>query len=154
MTANNKHAVKDSHASQPEAPTSDPMDKLIEKHGNKVIHSLNSSDMVHSELNTNKRGFQPGNKLAVGQKRGKQKLTNAFVDDLSYEWSKRGQAALSELTGDKLVQACIAILPKDVLVSMNQDAKVQWVINATPNLSTSEWLDSHSLPQPIELEED
>jgi len=129
------------------------MDKLIDKHGEQVMHSLNSQEMIDCELNTKRQGFQPGNKLAVGQKRGRQKLTNAFVDDLSYEWHKRGQAALSELTGDKLVQACIAILPKDVLVSMNANEKVQWVINAQPLLSTDDWLASHGLTQPTDSQD-
>ena len=139
----------DSTVSEQEATQADPMDKLIEKHGKQVIHSLNSTELEDKVLNEGKHKFQPGNKLAVGQKRGRQKLTNAFVDDLSYEWHKRGQAALAELTGDKLVQACIAILPKDVLVSMNQSEAVQWVINAQPLLSTDDWLASHNL-QPID----
>ena len=115
---------------------------------------MNDSDMTQysvDELKNNAKdtktlkGFQPGNKYGIGNRRGKQKLTTAFVDDLSYEWSTRGQAALSELSGDKLVQACIAILPKDVLVSLNQADKVQWVINSQPAMSTEQWLEQHNL---------
>ena len=108
---------------------------------------LNAVELSDPELNRIKQPhrFKAGNKCAVGHKRGKQKLTTAFVDDLSYEWSTRGQDALRELSGDKLVQACIAILPKDVLVSLNQADKVQWVINAAPALSTDDWLEQHNL---------
>ena len=109
---------------------------------------LNAGDITDHAKDSEKtlRGFQPGNKHGIGNRRGKQRLTTAFVDDLSYEWSTRGQAALAELSGDKLVQACIAILPKDVLVSLNQADKVSWVINASPQaLTTDEWLEQHNL---------
>ena len=108
-------------------------------------YSVNEQEQ--NVINPNKRNhlFQKGNQAAKGQRRGKQKLTTAFVDDLSYEWSTRGQAALRELSGDKLVQACIAILPKDVLVSLNQADKVQWVINSQPAMSTEQWLEQHNL---------
>ena len=108
---------------------------------------INAGDIAEHVKDSNRLvGFQPGNKHGVGNRRGKQKLTTAFVDDLSYEWSTRGQAALAELSGDKLVQACIAILPKDVLVSLNQADKVSWVINASPQaLTTDEWLEQHNL---------
>ena len=140
MTAkNNKQAVSDE--SKPEA---NPMDQLIAKHGDIVKHSLNSSELEHKVINKGRHKFQKGNKLAVGQKRGRQKLTNAFVEDLSSEWNKRGQAALAELTGDKLVQACIAILPKDVLVSLNQSDTVTYVINANP-MSQDEWANQHGI---------
>ena len=133
-----------------EATQANGMDKLIEQYGDKVKHSLNTSDMIDSVNSTPKpKGFQKGNKYGLTNRRGKQRLATSFVDDLSFEWHKRGQAALSELTGDKLVQACIAILPKDVLVSMNQSEAVQWVINAQPLLSTDDWLASHNL-QPID----
>ena len=125
---------------------------LIDRYGEKALHSLNSNQLADNVINETERKkkkhlFQPGNKAAVGHKRGKQKLSSAFVDDLSYEWHRRGQEALSELTGDKLVQACIAILPKDVLVSMNQSDQVSWVINQQPRLNESQWREQHGLDQ-------
>ena len=145
MNKANKQAV-----SQQNSPQAQAMDKLVDKYGEQVKRSLNTSDMINSVNSTPKpKGFQKGNTFGLTNRRGKQRLATSFVDDLSYEWSKRGQSALAELTGDKLVQACIAILPKDVLVSMNQSEAVQWVINAQPLLSTDDWLASHNL-QPVD----
>ena len=108
---------------------------------------LNAIDIVESESNRVKQPhrFKAGNKAAVGHKRGRQRLTGAFVDDLAAEWDRRGAQALTDLDGKALVQACIAILPKDVLVSMNQDQAIRWVINASPRLSEDEWRQQHGL---------
>ena len=73
-----------------------------------------------------------------------------FIADLTHEWEARGAQCLSELTAKELVGTAVAILPKDVLVSLDQEASVRWVINAQPGLSTDQWLESHNLIQPTD----
>ena len=94
--------------------------------------------------------FKPGNQFGVGNRRGKQKLTTRFVEDLTHEWNRRGMQALQDLDSKALVQACIAILPRDVLVSLDQSDKVRYVINAQPALSVDEWADKY-LAQPVDI---
>ena len=110
------------------------------------IDSLKTSS--EEEPNNNGR-FQPGNKLGGRKGGSKNKITTQFIDDLTHECHSRGAQCLSELTAKELVGTAVAILPKDVLVSMNANDKVQWVINAQPLLSTDDWLASHNL-QPID----
>ena len=95
--------------------------------------------------------FQPGNTVAkdTKSKRGKAKLKGAFVDDLTNEWNQRGKQALADLTGKDLVNACIAILPKDVLVQMESSTKVRWVISADPIDTAIEWKEKHGLPSQV-----
>ncbi|GAG39200.1 unnamed protein product, partial [marine sediment metagenome] len=88
--------------------------------------------------------FQPGHVTNNRKPRGKAKLSGQFVADLTHEWRNRGMQALADLDGKSLVNACIAILPKDVLVTMDASDKVAWVINAQP-LSTLEWQAEHGL---------
>ncbi len=120
-------------------------------HTSGLATPLNADEMEQYALDVETRSerqlaaqFQPGNKLGVGNKRGRQKLTNAFVDALTLEFQDRGAQALKELKGKDLVQACIAILPKDVLVSLDANEQVAWVINAQP-LSIPEWQAQHGL---------
>ena len=94
--------------------------------------------------------FKPGNKFGVGNRRGKQKLTTRFVEDLTHEWNRRGMQALQDLDSKALVQACIAILPRDVLVSLDQSDKVRYVINAQPPMSVDEWKAKY-LPRPVDI---
>ena len=99
--------------------------------------------------------FLPGNKASPGRPRGsRNRFAEQFVDDLADEWTERGVQALKELSGPDLVKAAIAVLPKDVLVSM-QDQRESWVINAQPNLSLEEWAEKHGVSyqgQPERLE--
>ena len=110
------------------------------------IDSLKTS----SEEEPNNNGqFQPGNKLGGRKNGSKNKITTQFIDDLTHEWHCRGAQCLSELTAKELVGTAVAILPKDVLVSMNQSEAVRWVISAQPAMSTDQWLEHHNL-QPID----
>ena len=101
-----------------------------------------NSDSTHKEhlwkpgVSANPKGRPKGSK---------NKLSTQFVDDLAHEWNDRGAQALQDLNSKDLVQACIAILPKDVMLSLNQDDVAKWVINAQPNLSTVEWQRQHGL---------
>lgn len=116
---------------------------------------LNAQDMADYAKDEERRTerqlaaqFQPGNKLGVGNKRGKAKLSGAFVADLTHEWNNRGCQALQDLTSKDLVQACIAILPKDVMMQLGGTDAVKWVISAVPgqfNRDSSDWLTEHGL---------
>ena len=127
----------------------------IDKYTINGVKPLNSTELEHSlktssEEEPNNNGqFQPGNKLGGRKGGSKNKITTQFIDDLTHEWHSRGAQCLSELTAKELVGTAVAILPKDVLVSMNQSEAVRWVINAQPLLSTDQWLEHHNL-QPVD----
>ena len=88
--------------------------------------------------------FQPGHKHNVSKPRGKARLSGRFIDDLTNEWRNRGAQALQEITAKDLVNTCVQILPKDVLLSMSQDDRVRWVINAQP-MSIEDWSAQHHI---------
>jgi hypothetical protein len=122
------------------------------------IKPINSTELEHS-LNTNSEvirdnngQFQSGNKLGGRKGGSKNRITSQFIADLTHEWEARGAQCLSELTAKELVGTAVAILPKDVLVSLDQEASVRWVINAQPGLSTDQWLREHNLieSQPVD----
>lgn len=48
------------------------------------------------------------------------KLAEDFIADLAAEWSARGTVALTELSPDKLVDAVLKLLPKDVNVTVKE----------------------------------
>ena len=116
---------------------------------------FNAQEMRDHEINEQKRTerqlaaqFQPGNQMAKGHKRGRQKLSGQFIDDLAHEWNKRGNQALSDLTSKDLVNTCTQVLPKDVLLSLGATDAVKWVISATPGCfeqSSDAWMESHGL---------
>ena len=91
-----------------------------------------------------KTWFQPGNKLGGRKGGSKNRITTQFVTDLTHEWEARGCQALQELDSKALVQACIAILPKDVLVTMDQNEAVRWCISSEP-LTIEQWQAEHGL---------
>ncbi len=83
--------------------------------------------------------FKVGGPGGPGRKLGsRNKLTTQFVDDLANEWDQRGCQALQDLSSKDLVTACVSILPRDLLVNVNQD-QVRWVISAAPELTQEEW---------------
>ena len=113
------------------------------------VKPINQAELAHysavekNKPNNNGR-FQPGNKLGGRKGGSKNKITTQFIDDLTHEWHSRGAQCLSELTAKELVGTAVAILPKDVMLSLNQDDVARWVINAKP-LSTQEWQAQHGL---------
>ena len=125
---------------------------VIDKYTINGCTPINATELVEHSLKTNNghnpnnnSQFQPGNKLGGRRGGAKNKITAQFIDDLTHEWHNRGAQCLSELSAKELVGTAVAILPKDVLVSMNQSDQVQWVINAQPMLSTDDWLANHNL---------
>lgn len=62
--------------------------------------------------------FQPGNTFGKGRPVGARvKLAEDFIRDLASEWETRGKVALTQLSPDKLVDAALKLLPKDVNVN-------------------------------------
>ncbi len=85
--------------------------------------------------------IQPGQRLNPnGRPKGaKNKITKLFIEDLTQEWINRGNQALQDLTSKELVNALIAVLPKDVLLAIQGDTGPNWVISASPVLSSDDW---------------
>ena len=88
--------------------------------------------------------FKKGNQAGLGNKRGKQRLTTQFIDDLSAEWRTRGVEALADLNSKDLVNAALQLLPKDVMLSLDQESVARYVINANP-MSQDEWASQHGI---------
>ena len=123
-----------------------------------IDHSINGVQPINSEAlstysavngtdsvtNGKKHLFQKGNTAAVGQRRGKQRLTTQFIDDLSAEWRTRGVEALADLNSKDLVNAALQLLPKDVMLSLDQESVARYVINANP-MSQDEWASQHNI---------
>ena len=168
--ANNK-TIEYSDETASETVQADPMDKLIQRHGNKVIHSLNTSELIERDKTRNEHGlrdekglWQPGvSPNPSGRPKGvRNAVSEAFLRDLSTVWSKataNGSTtgldviqAVADTEPGKLLAAMVQVLPKDFQVNVTQDQD-RWVINAQPGLTTQDWLESHSLTQPIDSEE-
>lgn len=109
-------------------------------------HSLNTIDLA---IRNDKGQFQAGNGTGGRKGGAKNRITSQFIADLTHEWEARGAQCLSELSAKDLVNTAVAILPKDVLVSLDQEASARWVINAQP-LTSAQWIAHHSLAQPID----
>ena len=132
------------------------MTKPTKDHSINGVKPINHEEMATysaSELNGDvingkkqKHLFKKGNTAAVGQKRGKQRLTTQFIDDLSAEWRKRGAESLSLLTAKDLVNAALQLLPKDVMLSLDQESVARYVINAQCDYADQKaWADQHGI---------
>ena len=110
------------------------------------LATYNASETGQNVKDANSRShlFQKGNKAALGNKRGKQRLTTQFIDDLSAEWRTRGVEALSDLNSKDLVNAALQLLPKDVMLTLDQESVARYVINAQP-MSQLEWASQHGI---------
>ena len=120
---------------------------------------INADLMEEAVINQSKRTerqianqFKPGNQIAKGNHKPRTRLSNRFVDDLTAEWVKRGAVALTEIDSKTLVSTCVAVLPKDVLVSLDSSDKVRWIVASDP-VNTSEWYERHGLGnEPIDIQ--
>ncbi len=67
--------------------------------------------------------FQKGNKLGAGRPRGsRDKITQAFLNDLEAHWRKNGKSALDEAlkkAPESYVKVVASLLPKDVNLNTN-----------------------------------
>lgn len=67
--------------------------------------------------------FQKGHKLATGRPRGsRDKITQAFLNDLESHWRQNGKAALDaalEKAPESYVKVVASLLPKDVNLNAN-----------------------------------
>ena len=120
--------------------------------GAECIHDTNNNKSKY--VNPQYRGLvhvKPGQVLnPKGRPKGvRNKLSEQFLDDLKDVWTRKGMQALEIIADkhpDKLLGAMVAVLPKDFQVSVTDDSKGRWVINASPTLSIEEWQALHGLP--------
>ena len=147
------------------------LQNLIDKHGEQVLHSLNRQELLDtvSTVPKQKPQWLPGqsgnpNGRPLGSRN---RLSEKFLDDMLAVWTEATEDGSPDATvglsvirkiannqPDKMLAAMVQVLPKDFQVSMGMSDQVHWVINATPTLSTLEWLELHNLPQPIDMIED
>ena len=149
-------AVKDNRLDES---YSDPMDKLIAKHGEQVKHSINTAELVQcantgDKQDTRWKPGQSGNPSGrtLGAK-NKRKLEAEFYNDLAADWNAHGPQAIIDLRQDnpvKYVQLVASVMPKTM--ELDDAGGVRWVINASPSLSVSEWQQHHNLieSQPVD----
>ena len=89
------------------------------------------------------------------------KLSEHFVTDLQELWIEQGPEILRRVakeSPDKIMGAMVQVLPKDFQVSVIDESRGKWVINAQP-LSIEEWQKMHGLdviesPESAMLEND
>jgi len=144
------------------------MDKLINKYGNKVEHSLNSAELVEAD-NTDKEHYlwKPGQS---GNPNGRPKgvrnaISEQFLRDLHDVWNQETTEgsttgldvirSVADSDPAKLLAAMVQVLPKDFQVNVTEHQQ-HWVINCQPGyLSTSDWLSEHGLieSQPVDSQD-
>ena len=90
---------------------------------------------------------------------GKNKLSESFLEELTKSFAKHGKDAIDRVLEDSPVQylkIVANLVPREFLLEITQEEKIQFVINASPTLSTQEWLEQHDLlnpnPEPAMLE--
>lgn len=101
-----------------------------------------------------KHCIKPGEALnPKGRPKGsRNKVSEAFLQDMHDIWQRRGMQVLEEIATKepgKLLAAMVQVLPKDFQLSVDTD-QVNWVINAQPQLSESDWRKQNNLPEPDE----
>jgi hypothetical protein len=87
--------------------------------------------------------FRPGQSgIPSGRPRGsRNKLSENFIGDLQTLWGEQNYSILQRVADEhpeKLLQAMVQILPKGFQVHVGTD-QINWVVNATPALSNTEW---------------
>ena len=89
----------------------------------------------------------------------KNKLSESFIEALTENFAKHGKEAIDHVCKDspgEYLRIIAGLMPKELLLEINQEKKPVWVINAQPGLTTQEWLEQHDLlninPEPAKLE--
>ena len=174
MNKANTQQIMDSTVSAQDSPQEQTVSEVIDKYTINGVKPLNSTELEHSlkttELNdtdnTDNQHYlwKPGQS---GNPNGRPKgvrnaISERFLLDLSTVWNKATKDGsttgldviqrVADTEPGKLLAAMVQVLPKDFQVNVTQDQQ-RWVINAQP-VSTSEWLEQHSLTQPIDSKEE
>ena len=127
------------------------------------VKPINSSDMtqynameqVAADNTESVRDTRFSSKHQPKSRKGvRNKVSNAFLNDLYDVWQLEtddgptlGTRVLLDVAvsdPSKLLAAMVQVLPKDFQVSVDVD-QVNWVICATPALTTEAWLEQHNL---------
>ena len=114
---------------------------------NKPGIPINASEMEQHAISVANRKshlFQPGNTAGVGNHKPRTRLSNRFVSALTEEFKTRGVEALQDLDSKTLISTCVAVLPKDVLISLEQTDTVRFIVSSDP-VNTLEWMERHNL---------
>lgn len=81
-------------------------------------------------------------------KGARNKLTEDFIKDFHHVWMEKGMQCLYEVAEkhpDRMLSAAVQLMPKDLLI---QDSTgVSWVLNATPALDNTAWMEKHGISQ-------
>ena len=120
-----------------------------------LTETMEDGKTIHVTDNTARNSqltpFKPGKDWkgnAKGRPKGSRNaVSEAFLQDLHKVWAKQGLGVLEHVAANepsKLLAAMVQVLPKDFQVSVDVD-QVNWVINASPRLSESEWREQHGL---------
>ena len=122
----------------------DPWDKPFVQEGT----PFNASEMIEAENTKVNSGWAKG---ISGNPKGRpkgalNKLNQLFYKDLYQDWDKHGIQAIESMRLDsptKYCQLVATVLPKTLQLD-TQDG-INWVINASPVKSISDWQAKHGL---------
>lgn len=138
-------------------------EQITAQYGEQALQALNKDSLMSAEQAAadetarNCKGFQSGDAW-TGNRNGRpkgslSKIQAMFYDHLYKDWCVNGEAAIEAMRIDSpkaYVQVVASILPKALEVDVSDGTR--WVINASPGLSSSEWLAMHKLTQPIDAQ--
>ena len=91
---------------------------------------------------------QSGN--PAGRPKGaRDQLSQAVYKEMLEDWSKHGLDTIKQVREKRpeiYLQAVIRLVPTTHDLTLDgTEEPVQWVINASPELSTQDWLDTHNI---------